>query len=58
MSPELTLFQAAMYFSMQFVMHVCSLLDREAPGFGTQRSKQASWSFWCLRVSALSVAAM
>jgi hypothetical protein len=42
MSPELTLFHAAMYFSMQLVVQVCSPLDNEVPGFGTHFSKQAA----------------
>jgi hypothetical protein len=39
------MFQAAIYFSMQLVMQVVSLLEREDPGLGTHFSKQFSWSF-------------
>lgn len=45
MYAALTMFQAAMYFSMQLVMQVVSPLDREVPGLGTHFSKQVSWSF-------------
>ena len=41
-----TVFHALMYFSMQFVKHVSSPLESDVPGFGTQRSKQCSLSFW------------
>ena len=41
----LTVFQALMYFSMQFVKQPSSPLDSEVPGLGTQRSKQCSLSF-------------
>jgi hypothetical protein len=34
-----------MYFSMQFVKHFSSPDESEVPGFGTQRSKQCSFSF-------------
>lgn len=43
---ELTSFHAAMYFSMHNLRHVCSLLEREEPGLGTQRSKHFSLMFW------------
>lgn len=42
----LTVFQALMYFSMQLLKQPSSPLDSEAPGLGTQRSKQCSLSFW------------
>jgi hypothetical protein len=45
MYAELTWFQAAMYFSMQEVMHCCSPLESDVPGLGTHLSKQLSWSF-------------
>jgi hypothetical protein len=51
MYAALTWFQAAMYFSMHDVMHVCSLLEREVPGLGTHFSKQFSWSFYIDRIS-------
>lgn len=35
-----------MYFSMQDVKQVSSPFEREVPGFGTQRSKQCSLSFY------------
>lgn len=41
-----TVFQAAMYFSMQDEKQVCSPLEREDEGFGTQRSKQCSFIFY------------
>lgn len=41
----LTTFQALMYFSMHWLKQVCSPLEREVPGLGTQRSKQCSLSF-------------
>jgi hypothetical protein len=40
-----TVFHAPMYFSMQFVKHFSSPEESEVPGFGTQRSKQCSFSF-------------
>jgi hypothetical protein len=46
MKAELTWFHACMYFSMHVVTHVCSPLDRDAPGLGTHFSKQFSWIFW------------
>lgn len=51
------MFQAAMYFSMQLVMQVDSLLDREVPGLGTHFSKQVSWSFYYKAVVSLSLVA-
>jgi len=41
----LTVFHAAIYFSMQLVMQDSSVFDRLDPGFGTQRSKQCSLIF-------------
>lgn len=41
-----TWFHAAMYFSMQVLVQLSSLLDRDLPGFGTHFSKQFSWSFY------------
>lgn len=35
-----------MYFSMHLVRHVCSPLEREAPGLGTHFSKQFSSNAW------------
>lgn len=35
-----------MYFSIQAVKHVSSPFESEAPGLGTQRSKQCSFNFW------------
>jgi len=40
-----TVFQAAMYFSMQELKHDSSPREREVEGFGTQRSKQCSFTF-------------
>ena len=45
----LTWFHADMYFSMHWVKHACSPLDREEPGFGTHFWKQCSLIF-CTRV--------
>jgi hypothetical protein len=46
MYAALTWFHAAMYFSMQVLVQLSSLLDRDLPGFGTHFSKQFSWSFY------------
>lgn len=43
-----TVFQADMYFSMHDEKQVCSPLEREDEGFGTQRSKQCSFTFYKL----------
>lgn len=54
MYAALTWFQAAMYFSMQDVMQVCSLLESELPGLGTHFSKQFSWSFCIVKINIVS----
>lgn len=43
---RLTVFQKAMYFSMQSVRQACSPADMEVPGLGTQASKQCSLTFY------------
>src|SRR6266487_2573942 len=48
----LTVFHAAMYFSIHWVKQVVSLLDNEEPGLGTHFSKQCSLTF-CRRVSEI-----
>jgi hypothetical protein len=42
----LTVFHAAMYFSMHCVKQVVSPLESEEPGLGTHFSKQCSLTFW------------
>lgn len=42
----LTVFHAAMYFSIQLVKQLSSPFERFPPGFGTQRSKQCSLIFY------------
>lgn len=42
----LTVFQAAIYFSIQFVKHAVSPLDNDDPGLGTHFSKQCSLTFY------------
>lgn len=42
----LTVFHAAMYFCMQWVRHVVSPLESEAPGLLTHFSKQCSFTFY------------
>jgi len=44
MSVALTLFHDAMYFSMQSLAQLSSLLDRLDPAFGTHFSKQCSFA--------------
>jgi hypothetical protein len=42
---RLTVFHAAMYFSMQYLTQLTSFRDKLAPGLGTHFSKQISLMF-------------
>jgi hypothetical protein len=44
-----TVFQACIYFSMHEVKQVSSPFERDAPGLGTQRSKQCSFNFYRIK---------